>query len=189
MARFDDLPVEVLVKIFSHLKKGEIIYTTRNVCTHWRKVSEHYKLWTGWMFFPSLTMTENYIIDILKSMPALRQFAFLGKCNVLKGLSEYCTKSGVICVPFIDISADVLHLIMERLPKISDLRITVNPTPEGLEISSIIGKSDTLICLELRSSGQEEVMEGLLMPIADGCPNLINLRCQISTTVRVNTVT
>jgi hypothetical protein len=98
MARFDDLPDKILVKIFSYLKGG-VIYTTRNVCTRWRKVSEHCKVWTFWMICPCEEMTENGIIKILKHMSALRQFVFFGKCNVLKGLSEYCPKIDILCVP------------------------------------------------------------------------------------------
>jgi Leucine-rich repeat (LRR) protein len=66
---------------------------------------------------------------------------------------------------------------MERLTELSALDIKIPPTREGVEITRIIGQSKTLVHLSLRSPGEDTVAEGLLKPIADGCPNLITLKC------------
>jgi hypothetical protein len=178
MARFDDLPDKILRKILSYLSMAEITFSARNVCTRWRKVSEHDEIWKHRAYCPAISRSEFNITSLLKGMPALRKFMYYGTCNVMKKLSKYCTKITALNVPHIKLSPNLLKLTMKRLTELTALGISLSPTQEGLQITRIIGQSETLVTLKLSSSGENSVTEGLLKPIADGCPNLKKLTCE-----------
>jgi hypothetical protein len=115
MARFDDLPDKIILKIFSYLSLKELTLLARNVCTRWRKLSEDDDIGKEWGYGPAINSTEEDITSILKNMPALRKFMYYGTCNVMEKLSEYCTKLTHLNVSHIKLSADNFKLIMERL--------------------------------------------------------------------------
>jgi hypothetical protein len=178
MARIDDLPDKILLKIFSYLSMQDINESVRNVCIRWRAVSEDETIWKDWGYFPDARMPKEDIVNAFEILPALRNFRYYGTCDVVEKLSEHCRKIRILQIPHIKFSAVVLKLTMERLTELSELIITISPTEEGLELSRTIGQSRTLKRLHLRSSGENTVVNGLLKPIADGCPNLISLKCE-----------
>jgi Leucine-rich repeat (LRR) protein len=172
MAWFDELPNVILLKIFSYLSMRDISLSVRNVCTRWRAVSEDDEIWKNWCYFPDESTPKEEIICMLKNMPALRNFRYFGTCNIIETLSQYCRRVSVLLIPRIPLNATLLKLTVERLSELSALDITIPPNREGAEITRIIGQSRTLVNLMLRTSGADTVPEGLLKPIADGCPNL-----------------
>jgi hypothetical protein len=178
MAQFDDLPDKIILKILSYLSIGEIGFFARNVCTRWRKLCEDDGIWKGWGYCPQTSCSGKDITSSLKYIPGLRKFIYYGTCNVIEKLSDYCRKLEILHVPHIKLSADIFKLTMERLTELRELGVTISPTQEGLQITSIIGQSQTLATLHLRSSGERNVTQDLLKPIADGCPNLNTLRCE-----------
>jgi Leucine-rich repeat (LRR) protein len=177
MAWFDEIPNEILLRIFSYLSIHDISLSVRNVCTRWRDISEDDEIWKDWVYSPDESTPKEEIICMLKNMPAFRKFQYFGTCNVIETLSQYCRKVNVLIIPHIKLNATLLKLTMERLTELSALHIEIRPTREGAEITRIIGKSKTLVKLILNSPGVDTVAEGLLKPIADGCPNLNSLKC------------
>jgi Leucine-rich repeat (LRR) protein len=178
MARFDDLPKKILLKIFSYLSIKDISVSVRNVCTRWRAVSEDDVIWNDWCYSPDASTPEEDIIVAFENIPPLRIFIYYGTCNVMEKLSEHCRKIRVLQIPHIKLSAAIHKLTMERLTELKELTITISPTQDGLQLTRITGLSKSLERLHLRSSGGNTVVEGLLKPIADGCPNLITLKCE-----------
>jgi hypothetical protein len=176
MAQFDDLPDKILLKIFSHLSITQLTLCVRNVCTRWRAISEEDEIWKNSTYYPDENSPEEDIIFILKAVKTVRKFKYFGTCNVLETLSECCRRVRHLIIPNIKLSSTLIKVIMERLTELRSLHITVGPT-EGLLITSIIGKSETLVHLTLFSSSDKTVRTGQLKPIADGCPNLSTLRC------------
>jgi hypothetical protein len=177
MARFDDLPDKILLKIFSYLSIKDIGMSVRNVCTRWRTVSEDEAIWKDLKYFPGTSTPEEDIIIAFEKFPALRFFKYYGTCNVVEKLSEYCRKIRVLQIPHIKLSAVILKLTMDRLTELRELVITISITKDGLEVTRIIGLSKTLERLHLLSFGGNAMVKELLKPIADGCPNLITLKC------------
>jgi Leucine-rich repeat (LRR) protein len=155
-----------------------IIISVRNVCTRWRTVSEDEEIWKDWVYSPSENTAEKAIICMLKNVPALRKFRYFGTCNIIEPLYESCKKLTVLKLLRLKLSPALVKLTMERLPELKHLCLKISPTEEGLQITRIIGQSQTLEKLQLLSSGGKTVREGLLKPIADGCPNLISLKCE-----------
>jgi hypothetical protein len=115
MAWFDELPNEILLKIFSYLSMHDINLSVRNVCTRWRAVSEDDEIWKDWVYFPHASSPKEEIIFMLKNMPALRNFQYLGTCNVIETLSQYCRRVSVLIIPNIYLNATLLKLTMGSL--------------------------------------------------------------------------
>jgi hypothetical protein len=177
MAWFDVLPDEILLKIFSYLSMYDISLSVRKVCTRWRDVSEDDEIWKDWCYSPRASSTKEEIIFMLKNMPALRKFQYFGTCNVIETLSQYCRRVSVLIIPNIYFNAALLKFTMGRLTDLGELYISISPNSEGSQLTHIIGQSKTLVSLTLKSSVVVTVPEGLLKPIADGCPNLNTLKC------------
>jgi Leucine-rich repeat (LRR) protein len=177
MAWIDDLPNEILLKIFSYLSIDDLSLSIRNVCTRWRMVSEDDEIWINLIYCPGANTPQEEIICMLENTPALRTFEYSGPYNVIEKLSECCRRLRGLQIPNIKLDATLLNLTMERLSDLCDLSIQISPTEEGLQLTRIIGQSETLICLNLFSSDSETATPGLLKPIADGCPKLIMLEC------------
>jgi hypothetical protein len=74
MAWFDELPNEMLLKIFSYLSMYDISLSVRNVCTRWRAVSEDDEIWKNRVYSPHESTPKEEIICMLKNMPALNNF-------------------------------------------------------------------------------------------------------------------
>jgi hypothetical protein len=149
MAWFDGIPDEILLKIFSYLSIRDISLSVRNVCTRWRTLSEGDEIWKDWCYSPAETTPKEEIICMLKNMPALRKFQYFRTCNVIETLSQYCRRVSVLIIPRIALNATLLKLTVERLTELSALDIKIRPTREGAEITRIIGKSKTLVHLNL----------------------------------------
>jgi hypothetical protein len=176
MASINDLPDEILVTIFSYFSIEEITLHIRNVCTGWRLVCEDYSIWKNYTYFPKKNTPIEEIMLQLRNMSGLRKFQYCGIHNVVEKLSECCRKISVLIIPNIQLSASLLKLAMERLTELRVLHILILPSTEGGELTNIIGESQTLHSLILRSSSTYTLAEGLLKPIAEGCPNLKKLK-------------
>jgi Leucine-rich repeat (LRR) protein len=178
MAWFDQLPNEILLKIFSYLSIDDLVLCVRNVCTRWRTVSDDDEIWMPLRYSPHGSVPQEDIIRNLQNMPALRTFRYTGICNIIENLSEYCRRIRVLKIPHIKLKASLLKLTMERLTELRVLDILISPTEGGPELTRIIGQSKTLVRLHLTSADGDTLTEGLLKPIADGCPNLKKLKCE-----------
>jgi hypothetical protein len=140
-------------------------------------VSEDDEIWLNLAYCPGANTPQEEIICMLDNTPALRTFEYPGKYNVIEKLSECCRSISTLQIPNTKLDENLLILIMERLPELIELGILISPTEEGLQLTRIIGQSETLVSLTLYSSDSDTAAPGLLKPIADGCPNLIILEC------------
>jgi hypothetical protein len=171
----DNLPDDVLVMIFSYLSIDDLSTSVRDVCIRWRSLSESAQIWRDLCFIPSSTTTRDQLVTRLQGMPKLRAFEYHGTCDIIGTLSQYCTSLRVLHASRVTINATVLNAAMGGLPELTELGILITLGREGTELTSIIGQSQTLQRLTLYDSRTKIVDEGLLRPIADGCPNLIEL--------------
>jgi hypothetical protein len=107
--------------------------------------------------------SRKKIVSMLKNMPALRTFRYNGTCNVrvVGPLSEHCRNIEVLLIPQVELSAALLEPTMQRLTALGDLCILIRPTQEGSQLTHIIGQSETLVSLSLKSS-VKTVKTGLL---------------------------
>jgi hypothetical protein len=70
--QFDDLPNEILLKIFSYLSIENLSLSTHSVSMHWRKVSQHFQLWRNAVFNARKDITNKEIVKYLENMAALK---------------------------------------------------------------------------------------------------------------------
>jgi hypothetical protein len=179
MASLDKLPDEILLKIFSYLSIDDLVLSVRNVCTRWRAVSEDDETWNNRTYFPKASAPKEEIMFMLENMPALRKFQYCGIHNIIGKLSECCKKVRVLIIPNTKLNAILLKLTMDRLTELSALHILIAPTREAPILTYVIGQSKTLLNLILRSTSRKTQLQGLLRPIADGCPNLKTLKFEV----------
>jgi hypothetical protein len=178
MASFHQLPDEVLLKIFSHLSIEDLSLSIRNVCSRWRAVSEDDEIWLNLRYCPNAHAELGDINLMLENMPALRQFHYFGTFNFIQKLCECCKRVSVLHIPNTTLNATDLQLALRCLTEMSDLGIYISPMKQGILFTLITGQSETLVSLSLYSPTGETAVQGLLLPIADGCPKLTVLKCK-----------
>jgi hypothetical protein len=174
MASISKLPDEMLVMIFSYLDIDDLSLSVRNVCEHWRSVSEDDTLWKNLCYCPSRTTPKQELIRRLKSMPALRYFSYNGTQNVLGTISEHCTKLKHLHTSFMRINARHLEAAISSLHSLETLSIRISKLPI---LPQTIAKAENLVTLNLTTCGGLQTTNHLLKPIAHGCPKLRNLSC------------
>jgi hypothetical protein len=178
MACFQQLPDEILLKIFSYLSIEDLSLSIRDVCTNWREVSEDDKIWFNLRYCPNVYAELGEINSMLDKMPALRQFHYTGTFNFIQKLCECCRRIRVLHIPDTTLNANDLMLAMRCLTELTELGIYICPMEQAIMLTLIIGQSETLVSLTLYSPRGENAVQGLLMPIADGCPKLTVIKCK-----------
>jgi hypothetical protein len=73
--QFDDLPYEILLKIFLYLSNEDLSLSTQNVSMCCRAVSQHNKLWRNAVFNPRKEITDIEIVKYLENMSALKSYS------------------------------------------------------------------------------------------------------------------
>jgi hypothetical protein len=129
---FDKLPDEVLVIIFSYLKIDYFCASVRDVSIRWRIVSESDLIWRNLCINPRRRISKEEIDMMLKDMAKLRAIEYHENCDIIGTLSQYCTSIRVLHTSRVIINATELNAAMERLPKLSELRILIGLDGEGL---------------------------------------------------------
>jgi hypothetical protein len=179
MACIDQLPDEMLLKIFSYLSIDDLTLSIRKVCIRWREVSEDYEIWNNLPYCPNANASREEINFMLKDMPALTQFRYLGHFNFIQKLSECCRNIRVLHIPISPLDEIDLMLAMGCLTELCDLSISITTSEMAHRFTHIIGRSKSLVSLSLDSSRRLNNVRGLLKPIAHGCPNLTVFKCKI----------
>ncbi|XP_033607398.1 uncharacterized protein LOC117282321 [Cryptotermes secundus] len=178
MASFDLLPDELLVKIFSYLGIHDLSCSVRNVCSSWRRVSEDDAIWLNLRYCPTGLTPLSEINFLLENSPNLRQFHYTGSLNFIRKLCECCTKVSVLHIPYTTVTASDLTLAVRCLTELRDLGVYIAQVEPAVLLTVIISKCKTLVSLTLYPSAGNTAVHGLLLPIAEGCPNLTVLKCK-----------
>jgi len=177
--QFDDLPDEILLKIFMYLGIEELALSTYNVSMHWREVSQDNKLWRNAVFCPRRDITDKEIAKCLENMPALRSYSATRKTTnmVIDTLCRSCRNIQSIDIRTLhNIEVPLLQKIIWHFPHIESLKVPL-PYPvflEQLKFAELIGQCQSLRSLSFDGNSEHELLmyEGVLTPIANGCPLL-----------------
>lgn len=176
--QFDDLPNEVLLKIFSYLSIEDLSMSTHDVSIRWREVSQDNKLWKNAVFSPRKEITDKEIIKYLENMPALKSFSatrimanividtLCRSCRAIQSIELHTSHN---------MKVPLLQKIIHHFPHIESLKVPL-PYPvllEQLKFAELIGQCQSLRRLSLDgNSGHTFIRQGVLIPIAYGCPSL-----------------
>lgn len=177
--KIDDLPNEILLKVFTYLSIGELAMSVQYVSERWREVSQDDKLWRNAVFSPRKDVTDEEIVKYLENMPALTSYSATRKTSniVIDTLYECCRNVKRIDLhPSHCMTVSLMQKIVQHFPQIESLKVLL-PYPvflEQLKVAELIGRCQSLKSLSLVGSCQHSalVYEGVLTPIAEGCPSL-----------------
>lgn len=178
--QFDDLPNEVLLKIFTYLNIEELVVSTQNVCMRWREVSRDNKLWKNAVFNPRKEITDKKVAQYLENMPALRSYSATRRTEniVIDALCKSCRNIRSIDLHNSHkVNIALIQKIIQHYPHIESLKVPL-PYPvfpeELKKFAELIGQCQSLRSLSLDGNFACSVVmwEGVLIPIADGCPSL-----------------
>ncbi|XP_049842516.1 F-box/LRR-repeat protein 7-like isoform X2 [Schistocerca gregaria] len=190
-ASIDDLPEEILIKIFSHLSFTELVDVVRKVCRRWRKLSRDLKLWADKEYHVGISQhcnsencksgrTEREAIRIFRSARNLRK------------VHMWCA-----------VSPHVIDVLCDKCRRLTDLRLhaaqmlgysTVKNLVEQCSGLRVLTAPDELLKTEkfseavsrlqhLRVLSLQERYVGttcilrpcVLRPLGDGCPRLVEI--------------
>ncbi|XP_067014256.2 F-box/LRR-repeat protein 7 isoform X2 [Anabrus simplex] len=169
------LPDEVLVEIFSHVPFKDMVFSVQRVCTRWRDVSRDIMLWKSIIYCPNYRESDNEIADILRRIPNLRILVLdrAVQAVVLNAFMQNCPNiSSLELSGNQKISTKLLKNILMKYSSLDQLGLPSSVLSK-LELVQIIGQFNHLKTLIFSGwSFEDEPMDLLLRPIADGCPAL-----------------
>jgi hypothetical protein len=103
MTSIDDLPDEMLLRIFQYLPAEHLPMTVPAVSARWKDLSQRNTLWKNVTFTPPITMSEEEVAYALQTMPRLQSFRLKHGENI-----DYIVDSLCLYCP------DIRHIVMER---------------------------------------------------------------------------
>lgn len=179
----DDLPDEILLKIFSHMSFSELVDMVQKVCTRWRRLSQDVELWAdkeyqirAWSELDSHSCkggtTDLEAVRTFCDAPNLRSVCMCrgATSRVFRALYNNCRRLSVLQLHVTQkLSYSVLRNLVEKCSRIHTLRIS-NELLKSEKFSEAVSHLRHLrvLNLVLRFTKSAPV----LRPLADGCPRL-----------------
>ncbi|PSN39334.1 hypothetical protein C0J52_13302 [Blattella germanica] len=183
----NDLPNEMLLKIFAHLSIEDLALSIQHVSERWHQISKDDVLWRDAVFSPKNTMSNEEIILLLQNVPALKTFSTNSETKlklILDGLHD-----SRLQIQHFDLqrsqtlSLTTLRRIVELFP---DVKYLTLPLPKmmttQIKWAQVLGQCKSLISLSFHNR-HGYVVKGMLQPIANGCPSLQHIylgHCEFS---------
>ncbi|XP_069675541.1 F-box/LRR-repeat protein 2-like isoform X2 [Periplaneta americana] len=176
---FNDLSDELLVEIFSYVSMEDLAMSVQHVSGRWKDVSQDNSLWKKKVFSPDINTTDEEIARCLKNMPSLKAYCPKRGTdrNIINILCQYCKNIDHIEFTWSQRLNNILvERILEAFPNIVNLSIPLpRETRNQLEFAQLIGQFQNLTTLNFTRRCPENIAEGTLMAIANGCPSLQHL--------------
>ena len=181
---FDDLPNEILLKIFSYLNFEDLAFSIQDVSLRWRLLSQDELLWRDVVFCPDKDLTEEQIINKIKKMPALKSFCSAQNTSpfVLQYLCKWCKKITSIDLDLHQCMEPALfESILNAFPNIETLKL---PLPTGsvmeeMKSVKLMAQCKTLETLTLKWNRGNifTIADFVITELVHGCPALKHLDC------------
>ncbi|XP_069675555.1 F-box/LRR-repeat protein 2-like isoform X14 [Periplaneta americana] len=172
------LPTEVIQEIFSYLDTNDLTLSVQHVNSRWKALYRDKKLWKDRVFEPDDRMLDEDIVHALKNMPYLRAYVSTGATNtelIINALCTYC--DDIDCLDFDGsciLEYSLLVKFTNSFSNIQKLTIPYLEEDNPLQFSQLIGSLQNLTHLGF-TTRFSFVPDGVLKPIADGCPSLSHL--------------
>ncbi|XP_049770727.1 F-box/LRR-repeat protein fbxl-1-like isoform X2 [Schistocerca cancellata] len=179
----DDLPDEILIKIFSHMSFSELVDVIQKVCTRWKRLSQDAYLWSDKTYFITMgcivssdcwkaDKTDQQAVQTICDFPNLRSVCMWrgAKSRVFRALYNSCHRLSELHLhPTQKLSYEVLKNLVEKCPKIHTLRIS-RELLKLQKFAEAVSQFQHLHVLELQDHFKRNRL--LLRPLGDGCPQL-----------------
>ncbi|KAJ4450512.1 hypothetical protein ANN_01939 [Periplaneta americana] len=169
------LPNEVMLEIFSYLDVIDLALSVQHVNSRWKELSRVRKLWKNKVFVPDDTMLDRDRVNIIKNMPCLRAYVSTRGRNTELIINALCTYCEDIEHLDLDESHTLEYPLLVKLTNcFSNIKKLIIPClieDNQLEFFQLISSLQNLTHLGF-TDRYETVENGVLKPIADGCPSL-----------------
>ncbi|KAJ9586084.1 hypothetical protein L9F63_020281 [Diploptera punctata] len=183
---FDDLPNEILLKIFSYLSIEDLAFSVQEVNSHWKAVAQDNKLWRGRVFCPRKNLTDKQIVLQLKKMPTLRSYCASRKTSsfVIQALCKLCKNIRSIDLHrYQSVDPLLLESIFNAFPNIESLKLQLpsRSVPELNRCMELISQCQKLTVLTFKWNDKNTFLsmhEGVLAQLVHGCPALQHLNIE-----------
>ncbi|XP_066993720.1 F-box/LRR-repeat protein 2 isoform X2 [Anabrus simplex] len=168
----EDLPDEILIKIFSYLHLKEIVLSVCHVSSRWRVLAQDSELWNNLRYTPGTTTSETEIINILKVSPKLKVFIPENymKYAVLKTVIQNCKDIRKLELYMDDLNYNIVRDLVRECKNLEDLSI-VEIECDRKGCFQLLSKCSNLRALRLTGNVPDDKV-CVFKPIADGCPSL-----------------
>ncbi|XP_049842865.1 F-box/LRR-repeat protein fbxl-1-like isoform X2 [Schistocerca gregaria] len=188
----DDLPDEILIKIFSYMSFSELVDVVQKVCSRWRRLSQDLELWADKEYHIRDSsaidsdsckggMTDREAIQTFCDTPNLRIVCMRrgATSRVFRALYNNCQKLSELQMHVTQkLSYSVLKNLVEKCSRIHTLRIP-SELLKSEKFSEAVSHLQHLRVLNvvLRFTKSTPV----LRPLGDGCPQLaeVDLRSTV----------
>jgi len=174
-----DLPDELLLEIFSNLSIEDLALSVQHVNKHWKDVTQDDSLWKNQVFSPEYKMTDKEIARHLVNMPPLKAFCparGTNTKNIISTMCKYCRD--IRRLEFMwthKLSNSRLQNIVKKYPHLEILHIPLPKQSDQLHCAILVGQLQNLTTLNFTEKYVDEVADGILKTIAEGCPALLHL--------------
>lgn len=116
---FHDLPVELIVKIFSYLTTRELCLNVAPVCRKWRQISLDHSLWKSLDFSTRPHLSSLNLLWVMRRAPLLKQLIVSGRVNITRAevaiFTECCRGIQDIDFGFCDnLSGDMIQCLSDN---------------------------------------------------------------------------
>ncbi|XP_049770611.1 uncharacterized protein LOC126109610 isoform X2 [Schistocerca cancellata] len=168
----DDLPDEVLIKIFSHLSFTELVYVVQKVCPRWKNVSQDSELWADKEYRIGSHTSDQEAIQTFCDAPNLQKVCMLRSASSLlfRALYDKCHRLLELRLDYTQkLSYSVLKNLVEKCSRIHTLGISSRLLVSE-KFSEAVSHMQNLHVLILEGYSTES--PPALRPLADGCPQL-----------------
>ncbi|XP_047100739.1 F-box/LRR-repeat protein 7-like isoform X2 [Schistocerca piceifrons] len=187
----DDLPEEILIKIFSHLSFSELVDVARKVCRRWRKLSRDLRLWADKEYHVGVSRhcnsencksgrTEREAIRIFRSARNLRKVHMW--CAVSPHVIDVlCDKCRRLADLHLHAAQKLGYSTVKNLvEQCSGIHVLTAPDEllKTEKFSEAVSRLQHLrvLCLQERCVGTTCVLRPcVLRPLGDGCPRLVEI--------------
>ncbi|XP_069675560.1 F-box/LRR-repeat protein 7-like isoform X18 [Periplaneta americana] len=180
----DSLPNEVMLEIFSYLDIEDLALSVQHVNSRWKELSRDKKLWKNSVFMPDDSMFVRDREYLLENMPFLRGYVCTRGAHtevIINALCKYCEDLEYLYLDeYHTLEYPLLVKLTNSFPNIQKLVIPYLDQDNPLQISQLIGSLQNLKHLGFTDK-HSVVPDGILKPIADGCPSLqhMDLGCNM----------
>lgn len=174
---FDDLPDELLVKIFSFLTTEELCLHAAPVCRKWRAISQDHSLWRSLDFSSSPYLSSLNFLWVIRRAPMLLRLSMSGRSHITHPevaiLTECCPLLEDIDFGFCDsLNCEMIKTVSENCPNLKRINV------EGCEKMDYKCTRYLTMCKELTHLNFSHciaVGNKAVSIISKGLPNLLSI--------------
>ena len=178
----NDLPEEILLKIFSYFSAPELCRRIIPVCTAWRRIGYDPSLWTSLKFGSGWAATRGVKADTIKHLiqlsPRLKIFEYYSNASIsliIKQLAKYCHSLQILELQCKPLTFKTVEALVTNCPNIRQLSLY---KIEGTDHTKYLPLANLKHLQALELSGCEWADDDFMLAMSANCTKLEYLNLQ-----------